>query len=92
MKEREPTKYICINKIIDSFGENSQMPLILAFYELMFNISTSISIRLYNIYDYNPCAMIFFFNFLMLCYCLASQLERLNIEWQCILRTYLNIL
>jgi hypothetical protein len=30
MKEKEPTKYICINKIIDSFGETTQMPLILA--------------------------------------------------------------
>jgi hypothetical protein len=46
MKEREPTKFICINKIIDSFGENIPMPLILAFYELMFNIPTSISIKL----------------------------------------------
>jgi hypothetical protein len=63
MKEREPTKYICINKIIDSFGENTQMLLILAFYELMFNIPPLISIKLYNIYDYNPCAMIYFFQF-----------------------------
>jgi hypothetical protein len=63
MKEREPMKYICINKIIDSFGENTQLPLILAFYELMFNIPTLISIKLYNIYDYNPCAMIIFFQF-----------------------------
>jgi hypothetical protein len=80
MKEREPTKYICINKIIDSFCETTQMPLILAFYKLMFNIPASISIKLYNIYDYNPCAMIFFFNFLMLSHCLASQLKGLSTE------------
>jgi hypothetical protein len=79
MKEKEPTKYICINKIIDSFGENTPMPLILAFYELMFNIPTSISIKLYNIYDCNPCAVILFSNF-VLRHCLASQLEGLSTE------------
>ncbi len=34
----------------------------------------------------------FFFNFLMLCHCLTSQLEGLSTKWQCIFRTYLNIL
>ncbi len=58
----------------------------------MFNIPALIFIKLYNTYDYNPCAMIFFFNFLMLCHCLTSQLEGLSTKWQCIFRTYLNIL
>ncbi len=58
----------------------------------MFNIPALIFIKLYNTYDYNPCAMIFFFNFFMLCHCLASQLKGLSTKWQCIFRPYLNIL